>query len=366
MMGQMVFRNVVHRPVRTVVSILAVAVQVTLVIIVVGLTSGMMQDAGKRIEGIGADIMLQPPSAQVFIAFSGAPMPIKLGDKLREIKYIQSYTPVLFYFNLTGGVDILYGIDPDSFRDVSGGFVFLSGHDMQGPYDMLADDVVAQSKHLTVGSTFRMLDHDFNVAGIVEHGKGARIFVQLSTLQDLTASPDKTSVFFIKCTRPDRTAAVMDEMHDIFRGYQIRPLKDYLSLMTQTSLPGLDAFVRSMIALAVAIGFLVIFLCMYTTVIERTRDIGVLKSIGASKGYIVKAILGETLLICGIGIVAGVLLSYLTRAAFESAFPTIHIDITISWIIRAAVISIVASLLGGTYPSYLASGKDPVEALAYD
>jgi putative ABC transport system permease protein len=211
-----------------------------------------------------------------------------------------------------------------------------------------------------------MLDHDFNVAGIVEHGKGARIFVQLSTLQDLTASPDKTSVFFIKCTRPDRTAAVMDEMHDIFRGYQIRPLKDYLSLMTQTSLPGLDAFVRSMIALAVAIGFLVIFLCMYTTVIERTRDIGVLKSIGASKGYIVKAILGETLLICSIGIVAGILLSYLTRAAFESAFPTIHIDITISWIVRAALISILASLLGGIYPSYLASGKDPVEALAYD
>ena len=336
MMRQMVFNNVVHRPVRTIVSILAVAIQITLVIIIVGLTSGMMEDAGKRIEGIGADIMLQPPSAQVFIAFSGAPMPIKLGDRLREIKYIQSYTPVLFYFNLSAGADILYGIDQDSFRDVSGGFVFLSGHELQGPYDMLADDVVASAKHLTVGSTFRMLDHDFTVAGIVEHGKGARIFVPLATLQDLTASPDKTSVFFIRCTRPDRTAAVMDEMREIFRGYQIRPLKDYLSIMTQTSLPGLDAFVRGMIALAVAIGFLVIFLSMYTTVIERTRDIGVLKSIGASKGYIVKALLGETLLICGVGIVLGIVLSYAGRAAFLSAFPTIHINITISWIVRVA------------------------------
>ena len=99
MMGQMVFRNVVHRPVRTIVSILAVAVQVTLVIIIVGLTSGMMENYGKRMEGIGADIMLQPPSAQVIISFSGAPMPIKLGDKLAEIKYIQAYTPVLLLFN---------------------------------------------------------------------------------------------------------------------------------------------------------------------------------------------------------------------------------------------------------------------------
>ena len=366
MMGQMVFRNVVHRPVRTIVSILAVAVQVTLVIIIVGLTSGMMENYGKRMEGIGADIMLQPPSAQVIISFSGAPMPIKLGDKLAEIKYIQAYTPVLLLFNITGGVDNLWGIDPDSFRAVSGGFVFISGHDIQGPYDMLADDVVAKSKNLTAGSTFRMLDHDFTVVGIIEHGKGGRIFVPLSTLQDLTASPDKTSVFFIKCTRPERTAAVMDQMHDIFRGYEVRPLKDYLSLVTQSNLPGLDAFVRSMIGLAVAIGFLVIFLSMYTTVIERTRDIGILKSIGASKGYIVKALLGETLLICGVGIVAGISLSYLTRALFLSAFPTISILISPSWIVRSAIIAVLAGLLGATYPSYLASGKDPVEALAYD
>ena len=64
--------------------------------------------------------------------------------------------------------------------------------------------------------------------------------------------------------------------------------------MTSTSLPGLDAFVDSMIALAVAIGFLVIFLRMYTTVVERTRDIGVLKSMGASNAYIVRALLRET------------------------------------------------------------------------
>ena len=210
---------------------------------------------------------------------------------------------------------------------------------MQGPDDILVDDWAAKAKHVTVDSTFRLLDHDFHVAGIVEHGKGARMFVPLATLQDLSGARDKASIFFIKCTRTDHTQAVMDEMRAVFPGYEIRPLKDFLSLMTASNLPGLDAFIESMIALAVAIGFLVILLSMYTTVIERTRDIGVLKSIGASKGYIIRALLGESVLICVIGIGVGIAMSYIGRAMFLSSFPTLSILITPDWIVRSALIA---------------------------
>jgi putative ABC transport system permease protein len=366
MIGQMVLNNVIHRPIRTIVSVLAVAVEVTLVIVIVGLTSGMVQETAKRIEGVGADVMLQPPSASVFLAFSGAPMPVRIGERLRQLKYVQSVAPVLLQFNSAGGIDVLYGIDPESFRAVSGGFVFLQGHDMTGPDDVLVDDFAARSKNIAVNSTYRLLDHDFHVAGIVEHGKGARIFVPMQTLQDLSGARDKASIFFLKCTREDHTAAVMDEMRAILPGYEIRPLKDFLSLMTSTTLPGLDAFVDSMIALAVAIGFLVIFLSMYTTVIERARDIGVLKSMGASNAYIVRALLMETAVICSAGIVAGIGMSYLTRAFFLSALPTLSILITPDWMVRSALIAVAGGLLGASYPAWLASRKDVIEALAYD
>ncbi len=366
MIGQMVFRNVIYRPIRTIVSVLAVAVEVTLVIVIVGLTSGMVSETAKRIEGVGADVMLQPPSASVFLAFSGAPMPIKIGERLQQLKYVQAVAPVLLQFNSAGGIDVLYGIDPESFRAVSGGFVFLQGHDMTGPDDVLVDDFAARSKNIAVDSTYRLLDHDFHVAGIVEHGKGARIFVPMQTLQDLSGARDKASIFFLKCTRDEHTAAVMDEMRAILPGYEIRPLKDFLSLMTSTTLPGLDAFVDSMIALAVAIGFLVIFLSMYTTVIERTRDIGVLKSLGASNAYIVRALLMETAVICAAGIVVGIALSYLTRAFFLSALPTLSILITPDWIVRSALISVLGGLFGASYPAWLASRKDVIDALAYD
>ena len=366
MIRRLVVNNVLHRPIRTIVSVVAVAVEVALVILIVGLTSGLLQETAKRIEGVGADIMLQPPSASVFLAFSGAPMPIKIADKLREMRYVQAVAPVLLQFSSTNGVDIVYGIDPQSFRDVSGGFVFLEGHDMQGPDDVLIDDWAAKAKNVAVDSTFRMLDHDFHVAGIVEHGKGARIFVPLATLQDLSGSHDKASIFFIKCTRQDHTQVVMDAMRPIFPGYEIRPLKDFLSLMSSANLPGLNAFIESMIALGVSIGFLVILLSMYTTVIERTRDIGVLKSLGASKTYIIRALLGESVLICVVGIGVGIAISYIGRAMFLSSFPTLSILITSDWILRSALIALVGGLLGASYPAWLASRKDAIEALSYD
>src|ERR1700691_2973260 len=120
MIGQMVFRNVIHRPIRTIVSVLAVAVEVTLVIVIVGLTSGMVPETAKRIEGVGAAVMLQPPSASVFLAFSGAPMPVRIGDRLRQLKYVEAVAPVLLQFNSTGGMHILYRIYAGSCRAVSG------------------------------------------------------------------------------------------------------------------------------------------------------------------------------------------------------------------------------------------------------
>ena len=362
----MISQNVLHRPLRTFITVLAVAVEVTLVIIVVGLTSGLLLESAKRTEGVGADIMVQPPSASVFMAFGGAPMPITIADKLRQLEYVQAVAPVLVQFNSVNGLDIVYGIDPETFRAVSGGFVFHSGHDLQDPNDILIDDVYSRSKKVKVNQTLHILEHDFLVAGIVEHGKGARLFVLMPTLQEMAGARDKASIFYVKNDRPDHTPAVADEIRDLLPKYEVRPLKDFLTLMTSSNLPGLAAFINVMIGIAVAIGFLVIFLSMYTTIIERTREIGVLKSLGASKGYIVQIVLSETTLLCIAGVVGGVGLSYLMRAIFIRLFPSLTILITPGWVARAGLIAILGGLLGASYPAWMASRKDPVEALSYE
>jgi putative ABC transport system permease protein len=366
MMGELIMCNLLHRPLRTFIGMMAVAVEVALVVLIVGLTSGLLTETAKRIQGIGADVMLQPPAASIFLGFSGSPMPIKIADKLAELKYVQGVAPALLQFNSSGGVDVIYGIDPESFRAISGGFVFLQGHDMQGPDDLLVDDWAAKAKNLKVGDTYNLLNHGWHVAAIIEHGKGARLFVPISTLQELVGARDKASIFLLKCTRSEHTEDVMDEIRAVLPGYTVRPLKDFLSLMTSTNIPGLETFIHAMIALAIAIGLLVIFLTMYTTVIERTRDIGVLKSMGANRSFIVRALLTESAALCIFGIAAGVGLSYLVRAAFLAGFPTLSILITPDWILRAAGIALAGAILGASYPAWLASRKDPVEALSYD
>jgi putative ABC transport system permease protein len=366
MMGELVVRNLLHRPLRTMVGVMAVAVEVALVVLIVGLTSGLLTETAKRIQGIGADIMLQPPAASIFLGFSGSPMPIKIADKLAQLKYVQAVAPALLQFNSTGGVEVIYGIDSESFRAVSGGFVFLQGHDMEGPDDLLVDDWAAKAKNLKVGDTYNLLNHNWHVVAVIEHGKGARLFVPLSTLQDLVGAHDKASIFLVKCTRPEHTEDVTEQIRAVLLGYTVRPLKDFLSLMTSTNIPGLEAFIDAMIALAIAIGLLVIFLTMYTTVIERTRDIGVLKSLGANRGFIVRALLTESAALCIFGIAAGVGLSYIVRAAFLAGFPTLSILITPNWILRAAGIALGGAIIGASYPAWLASRRDPVEALSYD
>jgi putative ABC transport system permease protein len=315
---------------------------------------------------VGADIMFQPPSASVYLAFSSAPMPIKLREKLEQIPHVAAVAPVLLQFNASG-LEIVYGIEPESFREVSGGFVFRGeGHDLAGPDDMLVDDVYATSHHLHAGQTIRLFEHDFHIAAVVEHGKGARIFVPIQTLQQIAAARDKASLFFVKCTRPELTDLVMEQMRGVFPRYEVRPLKEYLSLMTATNLPALNTFIDSMIALAVAVGFLVIFLSMYTTIMERTRQIGVLKSLGASNSYIARAILGESAVLCVLGGIAGIALSFAVRYLFLRLFPNLSILITPGWILRAILIALLGGLLGAAYPAWLACRKDPVEALAFE
>jgi len=139
----------------------------------------------------------------------------------------------------------------------------------------------------------------------------------------------------------------------------------YLSMMTTSNLPGLSKFIDFVIGISVIIGFIVIFQAMYTAVMERTREIGILKSIGASKFYIVNVILRETVLLAIGGILVGIAFSLLARTGIDHR-TTLRVIVSWSWIARATAIAVVGAILGALYPAYKAAQKDPVDALAYE
>src|SRR5271157_5409809 len=184
-MNKMIFSNLVHRPFRTFISIVAVAVEVTLILLIVALSIGMLTDTKNRQVGIGADIMVQPPGSSLLMGVSGAPVSIKVADKLRQLEHVVAVTPVVTQLSTGGAVEVIDGIDLASFDAVSGGFRYLSGGPFEGPDDIIVDDLFASSKRLQVGDTVETLNHQFRISGIVEHGKGARKFLPLKTIQEL-------------------------------------------------------------------------------------------------------------------------------------------------------------------------------------
>jgi putative ABC transport system permease protein len=120
------------------------------------------------------------------------------------------------------------------------------------------------------------------------------------------------------------------------------------------------------IGVSVVIGFLVIFQSMYTAVMERTREIGILKSLGASKFYIVRVILRETLMVAAIGIIAGILISLATRRIIMLEKPVLLLFWSGEWVLRATVIALGGALAGALYPAIKAAQRDPIDALAYE
>jgi putative ABC transport system permease protein len=367
MMNKMIVGNLVHRPIRSMISVIAVALEVTLILLIVGLSLGMVSDSRQRQAGIGADVVVMPPGSSYIVGLTGTPMPIKIGEVLAKLPHVVTVAPVLTQVSTNGTLEVIAGIDLKSYEALAP-FQFLQGGPFQGPDDVLIDDILARAKHIKIGDKMEILSHEFRVAGIVAPGKGARKFVQIDVLQDLNGSKGRASVFYLKLDNPANADAVVSEIKGIpgMETHIAVPMAYYLSMLTPSNYPGLLTFLRVVIAISMTIGFIVIFQAMYTAVMERTREIGILKSMGASKLYIVNVILRETVMLAIGGILLGILISLTARVGLAHKIPTLRVIVTGGWIFWTTIIAIVGAMLGAMYPAYRAAQKDPIEALAYE
>ena len=364
----MIVGNLVHRPIRSLISIVAVALEVTLILLIVGLSLGILNDTRQRQAGIGADVIVMPPGSSFIVGLTGAPMPIKVGNVLAKLPYVEVVAPVITMISSAGSLEVIAGIDLQSYEKLSGGFHYLKGGPFQGPYDALVDELFAQAKHAKVGDTIEILNNNFRISGIVAPGKGARKFIPISTLQDLMGAKDKASIFYLKLDNPANADAVVQEIKNVpgMEKYVASSMVTYLSMMTPSNYPGLRTFINVVIGISVIIGFIVIFQAMYTAVMERTREIGILKSLGASKLYIVNVILRETVLLAICGIVLGIVVSLVARAGLAQKLPLLRVVVSGGWILRATGIAVAGAIVGALYPAFKAAQKDPIDALAYE
>jgi putative ABC transport system permease protein len=367
-MNKLVFANLLHRPLRSVISVLAVAIEVIMMLTIIAIMTGQLTGQKRMNNGIGADLLVRPSNAMVFNGVSGAVIPVKLGEVLERLPHVTVASPVNTTLSMTDGLEVLWGIDYASYSRLSP-FVFVSGGPIQGRDDVIVDDVYATTgPGHRVGDTILIQKHPFRIAGIFEHGKGGRKLIPIATMGELMASEGKATAFYLKVDKPENMNLVMNEIHATrgLENYQLMTMDEWYSLLTPDHIPALNIAMRVVIGIAVIIGFLVIFQSMYTSVLERTREIGILKSMGASKLAIVNVVLRETAVLAVAGVIVGVALSFAIKAFLAHRFPTLYLDMGPDWVAKGSIIAFVGALGGSLYPAWMAARKDPIDALAYE
>jgi putative ABC transport system permease protein len=362
--AKLVIENLKHRPMRSLLSILLIGVPVTLILCLVGLSHGFIEDSQRRARGVGADILIKPKNSSLLTL--GYTMPQEMVGWVAQHPHVVVATGTL---NQTvEGVTLgATGIVMSDFVAMSGGFSLIAGHTFSGPNDTIVDDYFANQRHLGVGSTVKLLNRDWHVSGIMEGGKLARIVMPLDTLQDQTNNIGKISQIYVKVDSPNNTSAVIADLQKKLVDYPIYPMEEYASLWSVDNVPALKGFTIVIVGIGVVIGFSVVCLSMYMAVLQRTREIGILKSLGGSKGFILRTILAEALMLGLGGTVLGILMSYgaywLIRTLQPASLPMI---IVYSWWPRACAITLLGTGLGALYPGLTAAAHDPIEALAYE
>jgi putative ABC transport system permease protein len=371
-MNKLIFANLVHRPMRSIISVLAVAIEVVMILSIVAVFMGMLDSQKQRTNGIGADLMLLPSNASMFNGLGSPSMPIRDREALLKLPHVAVVSPAIQKISTTSNVEILYGIDYESFAALKP-FVFLAGGPFQGPNDAIIDDKFAGTRNPATGKPYavndsvKILDQPFRVAGIVEEGKGGRKLIPIDTMGTLMGVEDKASIFYIKCDSPANDDLVMQEIRSTrgFGNNTLVTVDSWLNEFTPDNIPGFNIALEVVTGIAVTIGFLVIFQSMYTAVLERTREIGILKSMGASKATIVGVVLRECAVLAAAGVVLGIAGVFVVQLLLHR-IATVEFEITGSWIWRAAGIAFLGSLCGALYPAWMAARKDPIEALAYE
>jgi putative ABC transport system permease protein len=368
--GKIVFENLKHRPMRSLLSILLIGVPVTLILCLVGLSHGLMEDSQNRQRAIGADIAIRPKTSSM-LALSGAPIPEKLVDYVRtRIPHVKLATGVFSVAveNVTLGAT---AVKYDEFVAMSGPFDFTSGTAFQTPEDVIVSEIYADQVHAQVGSWITLLNNKWRVCGIFPGGKLAHIILPLATLQQRNGATASVNQIYIKLDNPAYTKETIAYLLDPARGhledYPILSLEELTSMLTVNRIPALAAFIGVVMGIGVVIGFAVVCLSMYMAVLQRTREIGILKSLGASKAFILRTILTEALLLGVGGTILGILMSYGAAELIHKLKPaSMPMVMVYEWWIYAAMVTIGGALLGALYPGLSAAAHDPIEALSYE
>ncbi len=362
-MLELVFANLRVRPFRTIISVIGVALGVVLVVMFTGLARGMTQDLAKRSANWKAEIVFTRPGGMDTMS-SNAPVNMGYVPRLLEIEGVAATVPMYKYIASdskgTWGIRQIDGVEWEPFARMNEMQV-VEGRAPVANDEIIVDQRQLVDEKLKIGDPYELFgNRQYKIVGVFSPPSGARIKMSLKAMQEALQS-DKCSYILVKVKDGADPATVAARIDEILPGNKVSLTSDIV-IDAQQRIPGLNTFLRVLVALGALVSTIFVLLSMYTTITERRKEIGILKSLGASRSFIIKTIEGEAFIIGILGMLVGFaaafLSAYLIGLRFNLAF-----EFSSGWILTAIAIAIGGSLFGALYPAWRAAGIDPVEVM---
>jgi len=365
-MDNLVLSNIRQRPTRTLISVAGVALGVILIILITGLVRGMLNERVRREEGIGAEIQFWRIGASSISASSAMPLDVRYADRLKKIRGVRMVSPFGHYVQKSNsglGFEVVDGIELDTYSAMSN-LRIVEGRAFQSDDEVIIDEFKARQENRGVGSAIQIFGKTMQVAGIYSPQIGSRIKMSLGALQRALSVENKCLAILVKVDDGSPPEEVARRIDAELPNNQVVLTRD-IGLNFRREIPAIQGFVRAVMGLSMVVSTLVILLAMYTTITERTREIGILKSLGAPKSYIIGVIEKEAIAISLIGVIAGLVVALIARFGIEWG-TTLQLEFHWTWILAAGLIGLGAGAIGALYPAVRAANQDAVKALSYE
>jgi len=397
--------NILHRKLRSVLSALGIGIGICMLITLSGLSRGSLNEVLGRWAGVDADLIVCPTSTDLTLASGGA-ISLNAADRIEAAQVdgrpvVERLAPVyLARVDIGGAKHNVFGIRAADFPVFRGEARMKTGRlpDAEGRFarwiadestraaganeilldvtpvelaklfasrgglEMAIDDNLAAQLHKGVGDTFYALGHWWTISGIYESGAVTRAVAPLASLQYLCGSRlDRATLLFLQIRDDTPLASAAAAIRQATRA-SVVPTSEYQGRLMQ-NFGIMYTYVDAVNAVALIIAFLFIMVTLYTMVLQRTREIAILKSMGAGPAFLLCQVLAESTLLTAAGCAAGIAGSFVAGWGIEQLRPDLTVTITGYWIGVALIAAAVGGLVAGLYPAWQAIRVDVAETL---
>ncbi len=370
----MTLKNLLRRKIRTLLTVLGISIGVAAIVALSALAAGLETGYNAMLTGSKADLILSQPDT---FDISYSSIDESVGAVLLAAPEVAEVSGMIQGFTQTEGEPIffVFGYPKDSF--ILGRFQIVDGVDLNSheaqkarPKPILLGSSAAEVLDKDVGDTLRITGSAFRIIGIYQTGdifEDSGAILDLSEAQALVGKPRQVSLFYIRLKDTSLNQRFIKRVERLYPDLSLSGIEEFADKQTMSDM--LRGYVWAIGGLAIVIGGVGMMNAQLMSVMERTREIGVLRAVGWSKTRVMWLILGESIAVSVIGGVIGVGLGWLLLYLLSGQTVLLGggtSNINADLLIQAFSIVILLGLVGGLYPAWRASRMQPVEALQYE